>query len=157
MTIDERFDAKVDRTGGPDACWLWTAYRRPHGYGQFGVGRSVVGAHRFALEREIGRALVTGECALHSCDTPSCVNPTHLRVGSHSDNMADKAARGRVVNRPLRGEVHPGAKLTDVKVEEIRAIYTAGGVSQRELAARFGLAQSRVSFIVNHKVWRHVQ
>jgi hypothetical protein len=145
MIIDERFDSKVDRSGGPGACWPWAASTRRDGYGQFWAGDRMVLAHRFSLQRKLGRALLREELALHSCDQPPCVNPAHLRVGSHADNMLDMTAKERAQ-----------AKLTGADVGEIRALYAAGGVTQRALASRFGLTQSGVSYIISRKAWAHI-
>lgn len=87
----ERFWSKVNKT---DGCWIWTAYRDDKGYGCFGFRGKVWKAHRVAYELATG-PIPTGAHILHSCDNPSCVNPEHLRAGTHADNMRDKVARGR--------------------------------------------------------------
>jgi len=94
---DEVFWSKVERAGAEE-CWLWTAGRAWNGYGRFqcienGKTRRVA-AHRFAYERLVG-AIPAGLELLHSCDTPACVNPAHLRPGTHAENMADMVERGR--------------------------------------------------------------
>jgi len=153
MTVDERFDAKVDRSGGPDACWPWTASRR-NGYGQFAVSRAeIVYAHRFALERELGRALAFGEFALHSCDFPACINPAHLRPGTPADNSRDAIERRRLAT----GERHGSARLTASQVVEIRAAYARGGVSQEKLGERFGVTQTHVGDIVRGERWGSIK
>jgi hypothetical protein len=154
MTIDERFDAKVDRAGGPDACWLWTAYRLASGYGTINIGGRKVLAHRFSLQRELGRPLVRGEHALHRCDNPPCCNPAHLFAGSAADNAADMVAKDRSADR--RGERSGAAKLTELDAVAIRAAYVAGGVTQRELGARYGVHEETIRGIVTGKNWSHV-
>lgn len=88
----ERFWSKV-YVAGPGECWEWAAGKGSHGYGVFYPSTGVqITAHRFALstvERAPARAH-----ALHSCDNKGCVNPAHLRWGSHADNMRDAADRG---------------------------------------------------------------
>ncbi len=78
-----------------DSCWLWTGTLTGTGYGVLGYKGSSILAHRavFSLfhNREIGEGLFI----LHSCDNPPCCNPSHLREGSHADNMRDKVDRGR--------------------------------------------------------------
>jgi hypothetical protein len=125
----------------------------PNGYGSFSMKRKTVYAHRLTLERKIGRKLLAGEQALHSCDRPACVNPDHLRVGDHAANMADKSDRDRFTRTP--GERHGMHKLTDSQVIRIRE-ELAGGRVQREVAAEFGVSQSMISFIRNRRHWRHI-
>lgn len=97
----ERFSKFVDTSAGQDACHIWTGHLRNE-YPSFRVGKSMVTATRWILGVVVGRELVPGEEACHHCDNPICVNPKHLYVGTHSDNMADAVRRGRAVN--LRAE-----------------------------------------------------
>jgi hypothetical protein len=91
----ERFWAKVDKNGpvpsyaphlGP--CWVWTAYIKPGGYGRLatGVGKNYVGAHVYSYELVKG-AVPRGMVLDHLCRVPSCVNPDHLEVVTHADNI----------------------------------------------------------------------
>lgn len=99
-----RFWSKVDRSGGDDACWLWTAGLTPKGYGRFCFSDTWIGAHRFAwliLRGEIGAGL----CVCHDCpggDNPQCCNPSHCFLGTRKDNREDCVAKGR----QARGETH---------------------------------------------------
>jgi len=149
-----RFEAKVDRSGGGDACHIWTGARVNGRYGYFAVGRRTTRgpkmqyAHRVAYEIENG-SIPDGLFVLHRCDNPGCVNPRHLFIGSQRDNMQDAKEKGRLSLPPrnlhLRGERHPLSKLTAAEISEIRA---ASG-PQRELAARFHISQAQVSRIKN--------
>ncbi|WP_437230136.1 HNH endonuclease signature motif containing protein [Planctomicrobium sp. SH661] len=109
-TVEERFWSKVDRSGGKDACWLWTAYRNPKGYGQFAwASKTIILAHRAAWRITYGDIPIQS-CICHFCDNPSCVNPNHLWIGSHMDNVRDRDAKGR--RRPPSGEYNGQCKLT---------------------------------------------
>lgn len=90
-TTEERFWEKVDKTG---ECWPWTACIERNGYGSFHVGGRRKWAHRVSYELNVG-PIPSGEYVLHSCDNRRCVNPAHLRVGTHADNMRDMVDRGR--------------------------------------------------------------
>jgi len=138
--MQKRFEAKFTKAEG---CWLWHGATAPGGYGSFGVpGRTTV-AHRVAYELYVG-TIPEGTFVLHKCDTPACVNPDHLFLGSHQDNMRDKWAKGR---QSHVGQRNPKAKLTEEDVLAIRAdprSYTAiaedypvtsttiGGIKRRE-------------------------
>lgn len=96
-TLSQRFAEKV--TPEPNTgCHLWTAALNNKGYGVLGIGGrgdGVMYAHRYALQQRLGRELSDGECALHRCDNPCCVNPAHLFVGTMADNTRDMVAKGR--------------------------------------------------------------
>lgn len=148
----ERFESKVDRSGGKDACHLWTAGLDRWGYGQFWFRGTTRRAHRVAFFLAHGRW--PEPCALHHCDNRACVNDAHLFEGTNEENIADMVSKGRQP-RAL-GERHRSAKLTEQDVRDIRANYALCRVTQQELADRFGIADGRVSDIVNRKAWSHV-
>ena len=91
-----RFMQKVDATGGPDACHLWTGqmWGSKRKYGAFYFEGRTVGAHRWAYENHTGEKIPEGMEILHQCDNPPCVNPRHLRVGTHLENMREVRERG---------------------------------------------------------------
>lgn len=95
-TVEERFWPKV-RERAPNKCWLWQAAKMPAGYGVFSVRGVKQRAHRVAYELCV-RPIPAGMFVLHRCDTPACVNPLHLFLGTHTDNMRDKIAKGRAFN-----------------------------------------------------------
>ena len=90
----------------------------------------------------------------HTCDVRCCVNPDHLFLGTHDDNMKDRDEKGRQAKQ--KGSSHGLAKLTEADVLDIRARYAAGGVTQRELAEEYGVNQSLVSYIKNKQIWKHI-
>ncbi len=97
-----RFDAKVvpePNTG----CWLWTASADTGGYGQLRVNGKIEYTHRMAYVRHIG-PIPDGLHVCHRCDTPACVNPSHLFVGTRGENMRDMMAKGRKVS--ATGDAH---------------------------------------------------
>jgi hypothetical protein len=107
-------------------------------------------AHRLSYELHHG-PIPTGAVVRHKCDNPSCVNPSHLIVGSHQQNMADMVSR----KRQTLGTRNVQARLTDDDVRQIRAL-AATGVRHTEIAPRFGITRSAVTLIVERKRWAHV-
>lgn len=88
---EQRFWAKVNKTEG---CWLWTASRTHEGYGMFSIQGRRHYAQRVAWMLTYG-LIPEGMLVLHRCDNPPCCRPDHLFLGTHADNMADMATKGR--------------------------------------------------------------
>jgi hypothetical protein len=124
-----------------------------------GYGSVMVGGHagrRMKVHR-IAYAVHNGPLAddlfvLHACDNPSCVNPSHLRLGTAADNSADMVRRGRA---PNVGERCHAAVLTEADVRDIRARSEAGEKGCA-IAAAYGVSQMCVSQVIRRKTWRHV-
>lgn len=104
--LAERFWERVERRSGTD-CWPWVGYLDENGYGRISEGgycSKLLGAHRVSWEIVNGPipegSGYHGTCVLHRCDNPKCVNPDHLFIGSHLDNIADMKAKGRANGGP---------------------------------------------------------
>jgi hypothetical protein len=143
----ERLLASVD-VGAEDGCWEWTAGKSDAGYGQIKIDGRMKGAHRLSYELHCG-PIPNGVQILHRCDNPGCVRPQHLFLGTHAENMADKAAKGR----QTRGSTNGWAKLTEKEVTAIRA---ARGRSKLDLAGQFGVSRRQISNILAGKLWKHI-
>jgi len=149
-----RFWKFVERR--PDGCWLWRGSRDRIGYGHFrsrALASSGVLAHRYSWFIHHGPVL-DGLDVCHRCDVPGCVNPQHLFLGTHTDNMRDMFAKKR--RRILRGSQLSHAVLTEEDVREIRR-KRAAGASLSELSERFGLAKSNICAIAKRRRWKHVE
>ena len=155
-----RFWSKVDRSGGPEACWPWTSARTAGGYGVMSIRQVVFFAHRLAVF--LATASDPGEHhVLHACDNPRCVNPAHLSLGTHDDNMADASVRGRFPIGPrasaLRcGERNGQAKLTERAVLDVRR-RAAAGEPYTEIAKRFAVSGDAIGLCVRGRTWKHVR
>lgn len=144
----ERFWSKVDKT---DECWTWTASVDWSGYGLFGkVDGQVRRTHRLAFAEENG-PIPDGMCVLHRCDTPACVRPSHLFLGTRADNMRDRQAKGR----QARGERHSRALLTERQVTVARKMREQG-CTVRDLAVLAGVAPETMSALLVRRSWSHV-
>lgn len=138
---EARFWEKVEKS---DGCWLWTGSRNHRGYGRFRRNGRVESAHRVSWELRFG-PIPKGRQICHRCDNPPCVNPSHLFLGSHAENMADRNAKGRHV------ALNPSAKLSPEDVAAIRQLYATGKHTQAELATQFGVRQPYISRLVREK------
>jgi hypothetical protein len=109
-------------------------------------------AHRYSWERTKGN-IAAGLCICHRCDNPPCVNPDHLFLGTHADNVADRDAKGR---RPApKGVVNGMAKLSEDDVRYIRSVPKRYG-RNKALAEKFGVSTGQISYILRRKNWGHI-
>jgi hypothetical protein len=145
---EQRFADKFKVVG---ECWIWQRYINKWGYGVIGVGDKLYLVHRLMYEYRIG-PIPPDLCVLHRCDTPACINPAHLFLGTHQDNTDDKYAKGRQVH--LRGERIGTSKLTTAKVRRIKRLF--GRLSDCEIARRFDVSDSLIWNIRHGISWRHV-
>lgn len=147
-TASELFDKKwrPDKSG----CHIWTASKMKNGYGKFGngFGRSPLLAHRFAYARRYGE-IPHGMVVMHKCDTPACVNPDHLVLGTQADNVADMLAK----RRNARGERRWNAIATEKIVVKVR---TSRGLTRRQLAEKYNISYDVVSQIIRRDTWKHI-
>lgn len=84
-------------------CWLWDKKIHESGYAKFYINGKMKTASRWILSAKIGRELSSNEFACHKCDTPSCVNPDHLFVGTAKENMQDALRKNRMKPRKPNG------------------------------------------------------
>jgi hypothetical protein len=110
-------------------CWLWTrSVMNKRGYGAMNTSKETRYAHRVSWQIYNGE-IPSGMHVCHHCDTPACVNPSHLFLGTHADNMRDARAKGRAYT--------PRRKLTPLQVAEIRTL------AHEELSSRMRLGKKR--------------
>jgi hypothetical protein len=129
-------------------CWLWRRSTMTKGYGQLAFRGRIVAAHRLSYEAHCG-AIPEGAFVLHSCDTRACVNPEHLRIGTHAENMAEMKARGRQAS----GARNAGAKLDADAVDAMRSVSRGNRVSNRELGLAFGVSPTQAHRIRHGEKW----
>lgn len=155
-TFPDRFWKKVVKT---ESCWLWTGATNGLGYGKImarkdGRKSHVALAHRAAWILVIG-PIQDGLFVCHNCpggDNPSCVNPAHMFLGTHSDNLQDASRKGRM---PI-GSRHKGASLSECDVRRIRDMYAAGGVTMKDIGAMFNVHTPTIYRAIRRICWKHV-
>lgn len=167
-----RFWSKVDRSAGPDACWLWLGARKKAGYGNFFVRRDLPGqrghaifmnAHKFAYTIAYG-PIPDGEVVRHRCDVPACCNPMHLLAGTQQNNIADAIERGRFdpSEQGRRGAMLGAlvnarrlAYLSDAAVIDI-VIQRAHGRRVRELTLAHNVDRTLIFNILEGRTYRWI-
>lgn len=139
-TLFEKIDRHCLRND--KGCLLWPFGKSRGGYGKFRISGSDLLVPRALLLATTGMA---GQVAMHSCDTPACVNVDHLRWGTWSDNAQDMWNKGRAaMNLPHHsGERNGRSKLTDIQRGEIRA-RRMKGERQIDLAREFGVTSGTI-------------
>lgn len=119
-------------------CWIWDGAMDWDGYGMIAVGKGGKPAHRVSWQLHKGEIPAVMH-VLHRCDTPSCVNPEHLFLGTHTDNMQDCAAKGRSHGLLLNPEA-----VADIRTKRLK---------QREFAELYGCSRPNISVIQSGKTW----
>ncbi len=136
----------------PSGCWIFAGATN-RGYGQLTIAGETHKAHRLAWEIANNQNVPAGLFVCHRCDVRSCVNPAHLFVGTHDDNMTDMIAKGRDYRgEPARGSNHARAIIDESIAIEI--YYAIGRVSH--IAERFRVARAVVRGIKRRDQWAHI-
>ena len=148
-----RLFSKVEKT---DGCWLWRGAMDGAGYGMIFIAKTprhiTNKTHRVSWELANG-PIPNKLFVLHRCDTPACLRPDHLFLGTQAENIRDMVSKGRQARIKPKGEVHGMSKLTDPIVRAILANKTASGVA---LAEVYNVSPSTISLVRKRRIWRHV-
>lgn len=144
----DRLMQRISR-GRSDECWISKGATAAQPYGVIKIGTRNNRAHRVMYGLCFGTPKAW-ESVMHTCDNPPCCNPAHLRVGSHRENMADRALKGR--GGDLKGENNGRAKINAADVLVIRS----SSESAIAIARRFGISNVAVHNIRKRKSWRHL-
>lgn len=141
-----------------NGCWIWIASKIHTGYGMFWSGDKNITAHRYSYGIYNGE-IPKGIFVCHTCDVRECVNPKHLFLGTHKDNLQDMIRKGRArfanKHRIVRGEENGQSKLSENNIRDIFKLHKRG-TSQNELSKIFGCHQTNIHYILSGKTWRHV-
>jgi len=135
-------------------CWLCISHKGGKGYPVTKINQKHYSVHRLFYEKFIG-PIPEGMEVCHKCDNPQCINPDHLFIGTHADNMRDMCAKGRnnyILPPVLKGELNPGAKLSPSQVLEIRKDER----KRKEIAEQYHISLTTVCEIKNRIKWKHL-
>jgi len=150
--MEERFN-KFVTDPNENGCRLWTGAKNNKGYGVFRIHPKTCLSHRISFELHNG-LIAKGQVVRHTCDVPACVEPTHLIIGTHTDNMRDARDRGRNVPPPVHlGEDQHLAKLNSAQVLEIKQ---QPDIPRKELANRYNVSIQCIDSIRGGRTWKHI-
>lgn len=144
-----RWLTKMLAEANPSGCWEWPFTKNKRGYGQVTIDGRKDMAHRVIFRLINETAIPPGLEILHDCDNPPCVDPRHLLIGTHRQNMRDMIARGR--HRAPVGEAASNVKLT---ADDVRFIRSSDS-SARQLSDALGVSAAQIYLIRQGKSWRH--
>jgi hypothetical protein len=150
MCAKRRLD-KLSVADAETGCINFTGSRDNCGYGRLSYKGRARLSHRVAFEEYVS-PIPDGMQVLHKCDNPSCVNPSHLFLGTVDDNMADMKAKGRG-----RGPRGTGCHLTKLRPDQAYAIRwraLSGGEKHKHIAADFGVTRKNVGAIGRFETWQ---
>ena len=148
--LRNRFESKIEKVT-ESGCWIWVAGLHHSGYGVFSVNGKSKRANRVSYEIYKGE-IPDGLCVCHACDVPACVNPDHLFLGTHAENIADREKKNRREPKQLRGEQTYNHKLTEKQAKEIKSMVG----THQEIANKYGVSLTAVTRIKNGNSWRHI-
>ena len=143
-------DRLLKYTNKTETCWIWTGYKCYWGYGIISVKSKPKKAHRIAYEVWKG-PIPDGLLIRHLCNNPACINPDHLEIGTHQDNMNDKVRANRQSrNCGPKGTRCATNKLAEEQVQSILQSKEKG----RILAQQYGVSEGTISSIRHRRVWK---
>lgn len=142
--------AKIDKKSETE-CWIWQGTKTTAGYGVLRVNYKLKYAHRLMWILHNKTDIPKRGCICHSCDNPPCCNPAHLFLGSHSDNMKDAKAKGRISH----GISHFLTELTEDDIRQIRYLGQTN-ISHKDIGKRFDITRMSVNDIIHKRTWAHV-
>ena len=145
-TFEVRFWKNIKKKGD---CWIWQGTKFNGGYGHITVDGDAILTHRLAYKLHYGKEIPKGKMVLHSCHSRDCINPEHLRLGDHADNMRDMV----VANRQARGEEDGNAKLSISEVKKIKRLLASGEFTHKEISRMFNVGRPTVTDIRRGRTW----
>ena len=154
MNFQEYVENKSERLPW-SGCHIWTGASTVFGYGRSNVAQRLYGTtivHR-ALFQHLNGEIPKNAYVCHECDTPSCVNPNHLFLGSAVDNAQDRKMKNR--SAPKFGHHNGRSKIKICDLPNIKQLISEGK-HQKHIAKMFDVSQSAISRIKRGASWKYV-
>lgn len=151
----DRFIEKFEMVEDHQVCWIWRASTDPCGYGTIGFEKKIFSAHRLSYLFFVGTIPKNKEVC-HTCDQRNCVNPAHLFLGTHRQNMRDASLKNRLADR--KGEQNARAILNKDQVAYIRKnfIKRHRDFSAAALSRMFGTSTGAIHDVLKGRSWLHL-
>lgn len=145
---DRLYDGRWERRSGPleTECWIWTGQLDQTGYGVLKYHQKAYKAHRAMWALRNG-PIPEGKYACHKCDTPACINPEHIFIGTQGDNMKDAKRKGRT--RANRGRSDDEIRMAKAMVR--------GGMPRSKVAKHFGIDTGSMTRIMQGVLYANVE
>ena len=131
-------------------CWIWEKRTNPDGYGEMWYGDNSERCHRVSAIVFLGED-IKGKVVMHMCDTPACVNPDHLKVGTQTENIKDMDAKGR----RACGEDNGNSSLNYKLVKTLREEYEVNGMSRKQISSKYGVKKTALRNVLTYNSWRN--
>ncbi|MEG5063131.1 HNH endonuclease signature motif containing protein [Microcoleus sp. B3-A4] len=147
-TIKKRFEKHVI---SKDNCWLTDLWCNDKGYPKISLNKKRINASRVSFQLYKGE-IPEGIFVCHKCDNPSCVNPEHLFLGTHKENMRDMVEKGR----SNKGSKNPQSKLTEKEVFQIKALLLETNLTVERISILFEVSRRTIGYIKQNNIWKHV-
>lgn len=142
------FWSQIEKT---NTCWFWIGRKDRCGYGVYSINNFSHKAHRYCYE--ITNNIKIGSLiAMHTCDTPHCVNPDHIKLGTHQDNQHDKFLK----NRQAKGSKIKASILKEENVIDAREKYKTGKYTYIDLAVEYGVSKDAMQKAIRGINWGHI-
>ena len=151
----QRFFEKIIEPQDLNDCWLMTSYQDRDGYHIFYHDGTSTKAHRYMYELYFGN-IPKGQCVCHKCDNPGCVNPNHLFIGSHKDNMSDMRIKKR--SRNSFGENNANTKLDNNQIIEMLNMVLCGKLLSKDDVIKYNpnFSIHNIQNILIKRNWSHI-
>jgi hypothetical protein len=148
-TLEARLsNFSVDEDTG---CWLWNGTIAASGYGYLRIRGKNYLVHRTSYAHYNGIEIPNGLMVCHTCNVRRCMNPDHLYLGTHNDNMRDKAN-----SNVMKGEENPKALLTKEQVIEIKRHISERKIVYRNIGKMYGVSRQAIKDIASGRTWAWV-
>lgn len=148
----ERFTKMIEDCGYNDSeCWLYPGTINCYGRGMYKLNGKYWLAHRLSYTVFVGE-IPSGLNVCHKCDTPDCVNPNHLFLGTTQDNVDDRVSKGR----SAIGERNWNTKLSSFDVEKIKSADFSTHGSKARMARELGISQTALGYILSRRSWKYI-